>query len=185
MRDTSRRLKRTKEEIVNALFLLLESNEYEEITIKEIAAGCNITRRTIYRHFKTKDEILHFSFEEYMEKLADHILDHKPERFRELCVLYFTFWEDNIEYLNRLRNAGILYRFGSEFENLVHLMAIRMDHKDQTKDKEYQMYLEKYRFHFAYRTAGFWKVTEIWSGEDDRKTPDQMADIMVEVAAGQ
>ncbi len=184
MRDTSARLRKTKEAIVDALFSLLEKNDYTEITIQEIAGESKITRRTIYRHFRTKDEMLQYSFAEYVNRLSEYILRKEPKDFRGLCILYFTFWEENIAYLDKLRKAGILYKFGDSFEELVHLMARRIKHQRKMGDVEYGEYLEKYRFHFAYRTAGFWRVTELWSGETKRLSPEKMADTMVSIANG-
>lgn len=181
MRDTSARLRKTKEAIVEALFTLLENNGYDEITIQEIAGQCNITRRTIYRHFRTKDEMLQYRFAEYANQLSEYILWKNPKNFRGLCVAYFSFWEENIDYLNKLRKAGILYKFGDAFESLVHLMAGKVKHQQKMGDAEYAKYLEKYQFHFAYRTAGFWRVTELWSRETERRSPEQMAEIMVSV----
>ena len=169
MRDTSARLKKTKEAIVGALFALLENNNYGEITIQEIAGVCDITRRTIYRHFHTKEEMLQYSFTEYANRLSE---------------LYFSFWEENMEYLDKLRKAGILYKFGDSFEGLVHRMAGRIKHQNRMSVQEYQRYLEQYKFHFAYRTAGFWRVTELWSGEKKRQSAVEMAEIMVEIAGG-
>lgn len=179
MRDTSARLKKTKEAIVEALFSLLENSRYEEITIQEIAGECNVTRRTIYRHFRTKDEMLQYSFREYTKRLSEYIETNAPEDFRGLCVLYFSFWEENMDYFNKLRKAEILYKFGDSFEQLVHLMAERIKHQNKVTEDQYREYLEKYKYHFAYRTAGFWKVTEIWSREKVRRSPDEMAEIMV------
>ena len=184
MRDTSARLKKTKEAIVGALFALLENNSYGEITIQEIAGVCDIARRTIYRHFHTKEEMLQYSFTEYTDRLAEYILQKKPKNFRELCVLYFSFWEENMEFLDRLRKADILYKFGDSFEELVHQMAGRIKHQNRMSVQEYQRYLEQYKFHFAYRTAGFWRVTELWSGEKKRQSAAEMAEIMVEIANG-
>ena len=73
MRDTSARIKKTKDSIAEALVSLIENNNYNEITIQEIASECNISRRTIYRHFKTKNEILSYSFRSCVLKLADYI----------------------------------------------------------------------------------------------------------------
>jgi AcrR family transcriptional regulator len=184
MRDTSARLKKTKDAIVGALFALLENNNYEEITILEIAGTCDITRRTIYRHFRTKEEMLQYSFTEYTERLSEYILLNDPKDFRELCVLYFSFWDENIDYLDKLRKAGILYKFGDSFEGLIHLMAGRIKHQNKMNEQQYKKYLEQYKFHFAYRTAGFWRVTELWSSEEKRRRPMEMADIMVEIAEG-
>ena len=182
MRDTSRRIEKTKEKITQALFSLLESNSYEAITIREIAYEADLTRRTVYRHFDNKDEMLRYSFEKYIGLLSDHIASHDPTDYRELCLLYFSFWEDHIDYLLMLKRADILYKFGREFESLVHLMAGKIRHSDNTDDDSYRQYLEKYRYHFAYRTSGFWKVTEIWCCEDPRPTPREMADTMADIA---
>ena len=182
MRDTSKRLEKTREKITDALFSLLENNSYEEITIREIAYEADLTRNTVYRHFNNKDEMLRYSFEKYIGLLSDHISSHDPQDYRELCLLYFAFWEEHIDYLLMLRRADILYKFGREFESLVHLMAGRIKHSDNMDDAKYQKYLQKYRYHFAYRTSGFWKVTEIWCNEDPRPSPQKMADIMSDIA---
>ena len=42
---------------------------------------------------------------------------------------------------------------------------------------------EKYKFHFAYRTAGFWHVTEVWSREEPRRSPEEMAKVMLEITS--
>ena len=134
--------------------------------------------------FRTKEEMLQDSFTEYTDRLAEYILQKKPKNFRELCVLYFSFWEENMEFLDRLRKADILYKFGDSFEELVHQMAGRIKHQNRMSVQEYQRYLEQYKFHFAYRTAGFWRVTELWSGEKKRQSAAEMAEIMVEIANG-
>lgn len=167
---------------VVVLFLLLEKNSYEEITIQEIAVACGITRRTIYRHFKSKAEMLFFSFEVYAKKMSDHFLAAQIKDFRSLCLAYFSFWEENIDYLISLRDAGILYKLGNSFESMVHMIAINMAPEKLPFGVSREQYLEKYKYHFGYRTAGFWHVTEIWCNEKNRKTPDEMAVIMTEVA---
>ena len=99
MRDTSSRIKKTKDSIAEALVSLIEHNDYSEITIQEIAAICNISRRTVYRHFKTKDEILSYSFRSCVVKLADYISLQDTMDLHELCLTYFKFWEENIDRL--------------------------------------------------------------------------------------
>lgn len=42
---------------------LLKSKRYDDITIREIAEGCAISRRTFYNHFKNKQDIVDWIFE--------------------------------------------------------------------------------------------------------------------------
>ena len=182
MRDTSRRIQKTKDEIADALCSLLETEQYDVITIQEIADSCSVTRRTLYRHFKTKDEILHHCFKGCATRFSNYIAARSPKDFREFCIVYFSFWNENMNMLTILNKSGIMYRFASEFESLVMMMSSRTGHADP---KANAMLGEnsKYRYHFAYRTAGFWHVTELWCQESPRLAPEEMADIMMEITS--
>lgn len=173
MRDNSKRLQKTKDEIANALCSLLETEQYDVITIQEIAARCSVTRRTLYRHFKAKDDILHHCFKGCAGQFADYIAAHAPKSYREMCIVYFSFWEENMNMLTILNKSGIMYRFASEFESLVLMMSHASPPPAIDQDR--------FRYHFAYRTAGFWHVTEVWSRETPRRSPEEMADILMEI----
>jgi AcrR family transcriptional regulator len=183
MRDTSKRIQKTKDEIANALCSLLATEQYDVITIQEIADSCSVTRRTLYRHFKTKDEILHHCFKGCATQFSDYIAAHAPKDFYELCIVYFTFWNENMNMLTILNKSGIMYRFASEFESLVMMMSAQTGHGAPSDKKSQLQYMEKYRFHFAYRTAGFWHVTEVWSRENPRKSPEEIAKILTEITS--
>ncbi len=182
MRDTSKRLQKTKDEIANALCSLLATEQYDVITIQEIADSCSVTRRTLYRHFKTKDDILHHCFKGCATQFSDYIAAHKPKDFYEFCIVYFSFWSENMNMLTILNKSGIMYRFATEFESLIIMMSSQIGHNSSEKNAQLQN-MEEYKFHFAYRTAGFWHVTEVWSRENPRRTPEQMAKIMMEITS--
>ena len=180
MRDTSARIKKTKDSIAEALVSLIENNIYTEITIQEIASECNISRRTIYRHFKTKDEILSYSFRSCVLKLSDYISLQDVKDFRKLCLTYFRFWEENIDRLLLMNDAGVLFSFGSEFDSLVSTIADRMIIRSSSiplSPSEISMF----RYNFAFETAGFWQVTELWSQEKPRRSAEEMAEFMVRI----
>lgn len=183
MRDTSARIKKTKDSISEALVSLIEDNNYNEITIGEIAAACNISRRTIYRHFKTKDEILSYGFRSCVVKLADYISLQDHPDLHELCLTYFKFWEENIDRLLMMSDAGVLFRFGDEFDSLVNVIADRLIRRSSSSPLT-PTELQMYRYRFAYETAGFWQITELWSRESPRRSPGEMADIMVKIVTG-
>ena len=54
MRDTTK----TTKEFEKALFKLLESKNYHDITVNEICALCNKTKMTFYHYYKDKDALL-------------------------------------------------------------------------------------------------------------------------------
>ena len=172
----------TKLWIINSLLTLLERKDYATITINMIVDHAGLGRRTFYRHFKTKDEILHHCFKGCATQFSTYIAAHAPKDYREFCVVYFSFWNENMNMLTILNKSGIMYRFASEFESLVMMMSSQIGH--DSKDKSAALKANpKYKYHFAYRTAGFWHVTELWSQEEPRKSPEEMADIMMEITS--
>lgn len=48
----------SKSYIATALFELMEENDYEAISISDIAKKAGVSRATFYRHFDTKDQIV-------------------------------------------------------------------------------------------------------------------------------
>jgi AcrR family transcriptional regulator len=46
----------------NALLQLLETENFQEITIQEITDRARVSRRTFYRNYSSKEEILEGSF---------------------------------------------------------------------------------------------------------------------------
>ena len=180
MRDTSARIRKTKDAIAEALVSLIENNNYNAITIQEIAAICNISRRTIYRHFRTKDEILTYSFRSCVLKLADYISLEDTKDLRKLCLTYFKFWEENIDRLLMMNDAGVLFSFGSEFDSLVSTIADRMLSRSASRPLS-PSEISLFRYRFAFETAGFWQVTELWSQESPRRSAEEMAEYMVRI----
>ena len=180
MRDTSTRMKQTKDSIAESLVSLIENNNYDEITIQEVASGCNISRRTVYRHFRTKDEILSYSFRSCLIKLADYISLQDTKDLHKLCLTYFKFWEENMDRLLMMNDAGVLFSFGSEFDSLVSVIADRMLSRASSVPLSPEE-ISMFRYKFAYETAGFWQITEIWSQEQPRCSAEEMAEIMVKI----
>ncbi|WP_082619024.1 TetR/AcrR family transcriptional regulator [Fructilactobacillus fructivorans] len=63
---TNRMSEQTKTWIFNSFFDLLIKSSYKKITIKEISQHAQISRRTFYRIFNSKDNLLQSYFEELL-----------------------------------------------------------------------------------------------------------------------
>jgi AcrR family transcriptional regulator len=64
----------TKELIRDTLQELLEEKDYTEISMKEIAKSANVGRRTLYRYFGTKADIVRFMADSVMDEFAEALL---------------------------------------------------------------------------------------------------------------
>jgi len=68
------RRKGTKEKILEASLRLFSEKGIRETTIKDIAKEVGITEGAIYRHFKSKEEIVLGLFSSYSEELYNRLI---------------------------------------------------------------------------------------------------------------
>lgn len=74
-----KQIKESRRLIMDGFFLLLSKKRYSKISMSEIAETSMVTRMTLYRHFKSKDQILKYLIMNLIEDIkADFSqLEHK------------------------------------------------------------------------------------------------------------
>ena len=68
-----RRPSTTRRHAARAALELFAANGYEETTVEEVAAAAGISRRTLFRYFPTKADLVWGDFDDELERLADHL----------------------------------------------------------------------------------------------------------------
>ena len=59
----------TREAIQGALYLLMETQDYDEITMTDIIRKSGVSRSAVYRNYKTKEEIVQDFVRDFLERL--------------------------------------------------------------------------------------------------------------------
>ncbi|MEW6183097.1 MAG: TetR/AcrR family transcriptional regulator [Bacillota bacterium] len=62
-----------KEQIITALAELSRTRGFYRVTVDELAAHAGVSKRTIYRHFRSKDEIVEVLLERFMNQMTGKI----------------------------------------------------------------------------------------------------------------
>ena len=65
-----RRKTSTRREIVEAALDLFEKNGFDSTTINDVAAAADVSPRTVFRHFATKEDLVFFGQSEENERMA-------------------------------------------------------------------------------------------------------------------
>lgn len=60
MNGQERLAEQSREWLLQALFELLEQSDYSRITVKDIAETAKLSRRTFYRSFKNKSDLINY-----------------------------------------------------------------------------------------------------------------------------
>lgn len=84
----------TRHYIVQALFKLMNSYEYEKISVTDIAEKAGVGRATFYRYFKRKEDIIHYYFEHNKRAFIfeQHIYPRcKEDYIKKVTQVFYAF----------------------------------------------------------------------------------------------
>ena len=109
-RTNGRIAEESKRKFVGALLELMRVYPYGDITVTQLSQEAELSRKTFYRLFGDKDDILSLLFDGlYLECFAE-IKGREVKRYWDLVQVYFDFWESRREILFLLSKSGLLPR---------------------------------------------------------------------------
>lgn len=163
---------RSREWIYGALTHLMESKDFHDISISEIANKAGVARLTIYRNFASKEDILINKtkqvYKELMEKLEKIIPDENAKylSIREIINIfdqYSSVFElllrNNLDYL-------IMQAFESEISNiLASIFGANNDNKYEIKFYE----------------GAFFAIAVEWVKNNQVETIDELTQIIFDL----
>ncbi|MCC4411286.1 TetR/AcrR family transcriptional regulator [Limosilactobacillus reuteri] len=158
---TNRMSIQNKEKILQSFFQLLNTSSFENITVVELTNTAGISRKTFYRCFKSKDQLLNNYLEEIMYKWIKHVNNNYPSSNDELIDLLFEFWLKHSYELKILINANLASKILDKFNEIFPKYFIELHNNTKNsnltkKDRQSLQYL-------AYlRLGGIWNIFANW-----------------------
>lgn len=96
---------RSKAEIMQALTVLMKKYPYNEITVKQIILEARLARKTFYRNFESKDDVLLSLIRGVLRDYFDTVNEAKGD----MLTTVFEFADRNRELLSLLDKNDMLY----------------------------------------------------------------------------
>ncbi len=111
----------SKQKMVKALLSVMEQYDYKEITVTQITQEAQLSRKTFYRLFSDKDDILKLFCENLFHQCFAQIREQKIQHYWDVVQVYFDFWEERKDLLSLLQKNNLLprifehsYRYSTE-----------------------------------------------------------------------
>ena len=101
---------RSRQKLMDALLTVMERYDYREITVTQLAQEAGLSRKTFYRLFSHKDEILSLLFEKLFGECFSRIKAMDLHHYWDVVQVYFDFWEERKDLLFLLQKNGLLPR---------------------------------------------------------------------------
>ena len=99
----------TKNRISAALWLLMEKDTLENITITMICQEAHIGRRSFYRHFQNKRDVITFSFRLKNDEFSEHCSG--IETMEDMIGKSMQYYRTQKQFLRLIQRNGILTEF--------------------------------------------------------------------------
>lgn len=90
----NRMSKQNKEKILKSFFKLLEEKPYSEITIVDISIDASVSRKTFYRLFKNKENLLNTYIDQLLNDWVTYANKKNPQNYEDLITLLLNFGND-------------------------------------------------------------------------------------------
>ncbi|MBP3273272.1 MAG: TetR/AcrR family transcriptional regulator [Ruminococcus sp.] len=171
----------TPDIIKDALLRLLETRSYKDITMSEIAAEAYIGRRTCYRYFSSKDEIMNYAMRQLVSEYARELLDPTFETFIDAARTHYSFCGRNSHFIELLAKSNVLYFIEDHIEEEFTRIAYSAKHGTMDIDPETLSRIRESPdyYEFLFKISGFWRVTLLWIKQKKKYTPEQMLDMTI------
>lgn len=96
----------------DSLLELMQKRNYGDITIGQIAEHAGLSRRTFYRSFKSKEEVMDYITASISLQYEEHLFSNNFEcfEFRKIAHVFFSFFEEHYALLKLLQKNGLEYQ---------------------------------------------------------------------------
>lgn len=155
----------SKKDIAEALILLMKKKDYNKITNKEITNKAGFSHITIYRNFKSKDDIIKY----YLDLITNEFIEKKkinfnPDHFKEYLIVLFTHLKEKEDIGLLLYQAGCIHFIKDEFDKIFYNKAKSIK--------------EQYNYYFI--SGGLYNIYYNWLINGCKETPLEIADMFMD-----
>lgn len=155
--------------IEDALFFVMRNKPYAEITISDISKQADLSRRTFYRLYHEKDDVLHRYFDRLCKEYCSQMPPLQKYDIGQIAREYFSFWYQYRENLLIMHQCGLdemlYYEISRASKSVV---EARIGSETQKNDKDIGYFAD-------YSAGGFSLLLHRWIAEGMQEPPEQYA----------
>jgi len=152
-----------------SLLKLMQTENYREITIQEITDNAGLSRRTFYRNYSSKDEILDGCFHKIWVEYESVIKQQTDLTLPNIARIFFTMMKKHFDFISLVNRHHLLPLFLSKIDELLPLAF------NELKGKNMPFPKESIQYALTFSTGGFMRILILWMNDSKQKSPEEMA----------
>lgn len=159
-------------QLEQCLLQLMVDVPYDNVTIGQICEHADISRKSFYRYFDSKDDCLHALLDHtIMEGSSYYMFEQEEDDALTFCTRIFEFWYKQTPLLDALERNGQSLQL---LQRMVRYILL--------EEPEYANYMgigeHNLMEHIVYNVGGIMGLILTWHHEGYQKSPEQMGAIL-------
>lgn len=162
-KHTNKTAVRSQHMIADALLSLMKRKQFQQITVTEICEKAAIGRKTFYRNFELKEDVIDFMLDKLCAEFEQEITGKAPE---EQLYIYFSFSQRHIDFFKTMYINGLLPLLQDKFSKfLPDTMPIW---SDDSVEQEY---------HSRFVIAGIQAIMQVWVEREFQESIEKVVEL--------
>ena len=168
---------RSKNEITNALLQLMKQYPYHEISVKQIVIEAQIVRKTFYRNYSDKDDVLDAYLNNIMTEYATMLQQIKDCGVTNVLNVVFDFCCLHKEFLLLLYKNHLMYLLLDKLNTFIpnsHEQVINHNSAFYKISHELQI-----NYILAFNIGSIWNIIVMWIAHGMTESPEEIKKTIV------
>ncbi|AZZ60249.1 TetR/AcrR family transcriptional regulator [Oenococcus sp. UCMA 16435] len=176
MNGQERLAEQSREWLLQALFELLGQLDYSRITVKDISETAKLSRRTFYRSFKNKGDLINYYGDQVIKRYIESLkqIETTEMSFEQVLAAFFNFWWQERQKIKLLIRQDLFINF------LVKMTPNAVDLYDLFKAPWHiKGSKQEISYIMSFSVGGFWNILNTWLGKENPEKPQRMVNILL------
>lgn len=157
-----------------ALFLLMKTKAFENISITELCNKAKVSRKTFYRNCLTKYDLVDYMSEKHIRELITTV-DWSCQLPETLYKNFFLFWNKRQEFLSILNKQNLFSHFCEIFTEICCNETEYAFLNSFLNDKQNHDSLK--HFHHAFIIGGLCQILKEWTLERYKTSIEELVSV--------
>lgn len=165
----NRKALRSQKKISQALIDLMADTPYEEITISKLTTHAGLSRRTFYRNYTSKDDIISEYYYIIWEEYTEELKKEKDMTLTNIALIFFNTMHKHRELLNLFNQNNLFNLFLNQVSRLM------MKDYPSRSDSFNQMESKNLAYITLFVSGGFFQMAKAWFDGGQKESPEKLA----------
>lgn len=171
----------SKQWILQSFLSLMNEKTFQEITVSEISERAQVVRKTFYRNFGSKEDVLQACFDLLVSEFTSELARLPAITIRDALYTLFTLCENHKDFLLSLQRSKMLGFLLDQWN--IALPRIHELLLDKIVDFPATTSSKQLEYLLAFNVGGTWNLLIKWIHEGMAQSPHDLADIITDVVS--